>query len=167
MQPRILARFQNRMVESQDYFRTLFKDTRLEEIMTSPVISLQETEDLYNVYSKFTEHKIKHLIIVDKTDHLKGLITLRDLYSVRAPKKGPDGSLFYNFEDLDRFLLSHVMTKDPSAFYAEDNVGDAIIKMASDGYGCVPIVDRQHVVIGVITQSDIIKIISKILLTSE
>ena len=147
----------------ENYFKILFKETKMATIMHSPVISIQEKEPFSSVYIKFTQHKVKHLVVVDTKNRVKGLITLRDLYSVRAPKRAEDGTLFYDLDDLDRFILSRVMTPNPATFHAEDNVGDAIIKMGEHGYGCIPIVDNDGIVIGIITRSDVIKIISKVL----
>ena len=154
-------------MKSEDYFRTLFKETKLATIMTSPVITIQQDEPFFNVYLKFSEHKIKHLIVVDVEKRVKGLVTLRDLYSMQSPKKSEDGSFFYNSDDLDRFILSRVMSKNPSTFHAQDSVGDAVVKMGDKSYGCLPIVDDKGVAIGVITQSDIIKIVAKILVISK
>jgi len=145
----------------------LFNNIQLKEIMKLPPIVAKIDDPFHIVAEKLQYHQIKHLPVVDEDGCLKGLMTLRDLYRLQSPRKLMDGSLFYNQEDLDRFILSHVMIKDPFAFQAHNSIGEAIIKMSEGNYGCVPIVDENHVMIGIVTQSDIIKIISKTLQSNK
>ena len=141
----------------------LFNDIQLKTIMNMPPIVMNINDPFHKVAEKLQTYQIKHLPIVDNGGRLKGLMTLRDLYRLQSPRKLLDGTLYYNKEELDKFMLEFVMIKDPFAYQGRNSIGEAIIKMSKGNYGCIPIVDENHVMIGIVTQSDIIRVIAQTL----
>lgn len=148
---------------SENFFiRKVLKETRLKEIMTTPVISIRVDEPFSHVEEKFRTHGIRHLPVVDMENVVVGVITQRDLYRVVAPHHLDDGSWYYDRDMLDDEILEKVMTIRPRTFHPEDSIADALLEMAKTKYGCFPIVDKAGKLCGIITQIDILKIAAQI-----
>ncbi len=153
-----------RVRRSEDYYvRVLLQQTKVKDIMTSPVISVKVDVPFSQVEEKFQQHGIRHLPIVGDNNVLLGLITQRDLYRVLSPKKQEDGQTFYDREALDEIILARVMNDRPVSVQPEDSVGQAVLLMVKGKYGCLPVVEKNGQLCGIITQMDILKVSAEIL----
>lgn len=135
----------------------LLHSTRLKEIMVAPVVTVRENEELHVVLDKLITHDIRHLPVVNEPGNVVGLISQRHLYKVHSPRKLEDGSWYYDKDVLDTFILKNVMVRDPFLMQAENTLHEAMSAMAQSKFGCIPIVDRYRLPVGIITRSDILK----------
>ena len=145
------------------YLRKLLKETKLSEIMKQPVICLHYKDHFSIVHEKMETHSTRHLPVVDDVKKVVGIITQRDLYRVHSPRKLLEGGYYYDKEALDSFILSEVMTKNPFTLTPDHSAGDALRAMADFKYGCIPVVNKYHEPVGMITQNDVLKIAARIL----
>lgn len=153
-----------RQVEGEDYYiRTLLKNTKIKAIMSHPVISIQSEAPFHEVPELFKNNDIRHLPVIDEEDKLVGLITRTDLYQIQSPRRKMDGSWYYDSETLDNIILRHVMIKDPLTLHPENTIAETILPMVSHKYGCIPIVDENNILRGIMTQHDILKMAAEIL----
>src|SRR5271170_3818002 len=88
-------------------------DTRIREVMVSPVITVKETDDFALVQEKIALYDVRHLPVVNETGSIVGLISQRDLYQIHSPRRLEDGSWYYDKEALNLFLLKKVMVPKP------------------------------------------------------
>jgi len=132
--------------------------------MTSPVVTVHEDDSFSKVEEKFRMKNIRHLPVVDSADQVVGLITKRDLFRIVTPKLTPEG---YRLDTatLDNFVLKHVMILKPRTLKPDDLVKLAVQIMAQHKYGCIPIVEGQAKLIGIVTEIDILKFVDKFLLS--
>lgn len=72
----------------------------------------------------------------------------------------PERAIF-DKEQLDRFILKHVMAQDPMTLGPEDTLGHVIEIMVRDKYGCVPIVSKDGTLQGIVTQIDVLKCVAR------
>jgi len=142
--------------------RALLKVTKLKEIMTSKVVSIQVDSPFSEVPKKFNMHNIRHLPVVGEKNKLVGLMTQRDLYKLHSPRKLEDGSWYYDEDELNSYILKDVMLQDPLAMGAEDCVGDAVLEMVRNKYGCILIIDQNEALCGIVTRVDILKMAAQI-----
>ena len=103
------------------------------------------------------EHHIRHLPVVEDGWKLVGLITQRDLFRIHSPQRDNEGRVFYDQASLDKYVLKHVMTKDPCTLKPTNTLADALMIMAEKKYGCIPVVDDKGILTGMITQIDILR----------
>ena len=132
------------------------KDVFLKEIMVSRVFTAHIDDPLSAVEAKFRRHGVRHLPILDEGNRVVGIFTLRDLTRCLSPRKTEDGYRF-DPEQLDRFILKHVMTRDPLVLSPEDTLTHAVEIMARDKFGCIPITDAGRVLVGIVTQIDVLR----------
>ncbi|MCA9408102.1 MAG: CBS domain-containing protein [Candidatus Omnitrophica bacterium] len=155
--------------------RHLLKNVKIQDVMSSPCEMINMEEPMSAVEELFVSRRIRHLPIIDSAGKLVGLITKRDLFRTVAPRKAIDGNVgytkdkilekdgMYYFKDtLDSYVLSKVMIKDVKTLKADHVIADAIDLMVQDKVGCVPIVDNERKVVGIITRYDILKMADQI-----
>lgn len=135
------------------------------DIMVKNVITIGLDDPFSKAWDIFRMHKIRHLPVVNRDQKIKGLITQRDLYKTLAPKKEiEDEGTFYLKEDLDKFILQKVMIKDVATLFADDTLGKAVDIMVKKKYGCLPVVDKQGVLVGILTQTDALRALAPFVL---
>ncbi len=136
------------------------KQIAVREIMVTSVVTVGVDEAFSHVAEKMRIYGIRHLPVVNENKKLVGMITQRDLLRTLSPKKTEDGFI-YDKEQLDRFILKHVMANDPVCVGPDDSIVRVVDIMARDKYGCVPVTTPDKTLLGIVTQIDILKSLSK------
>ncbi|MBI3313486.1 MAG: CBS domain-containing protein [Candidatus Omnitrophica bacterium] len=139
------------------------KTTPIREIMKSPAITVRIDEAFSHVEEKLRIKGIRHLPVVDQNNVVVGLITQRDLYRIISPHRNEDGENIYDAQTLDSFILKRVMTPNPATLKADSMIAEAVNLMAAGRYGCIPIVDANKKIVGIVTEIDILKFLAKLL----
>lgn len=133
------------------------KKLLLKDVMVPKPFTVGMNESVNTVWEIFYSRGIRHLPVLDDKRVLKGIITLRDLYRTVSPKKTLEGDTFYDKYDLDRYILKHIMIKDVITLASTDTIGKAIDIMVNRKYGCIPIVDKDTKLLGIVTHIDILR----------
>ena len=131
--------------------------------MTIHVISVGVNDHFSAVAEKIEEKRIRHLPVVDQNNKLVGLMTRSDLYKIQPPHKLEDGTWYYDKETLDGIILKNAMVQNPFTLSPDNTVGEAVLAMVRNKYGCIPVVDKNGVLCGIVTQIDILKMAVAIL----
>jgi len=132
------------------------KNILLKDIMAKNPFSINIKEPFSRIVEILREHNIRHLPVVDDEHKIKGIVTQRDLYRTISPRKTMEGELIYDKEDLDKFILEYVMTKEVITLKEDDTLGHAASLMGIKKCGCIPVVDDDDRVIGILTQIDVL-----------
>ena len=153
---------------------TFLENIKIENIMNKKVVTVYDDDDFSKVHVKFVDDHVTHIIVIDNQKYVVGLISQKYLYKTQSPRKvvseemefRPDllrdgDDSFYTKEMLDSYILSKVMQKDPLMMHPQDNVTDAVLHMSHKKLSCIPIVDRNSKILGVLTHMEIIKFISQ------
>lgn len=142
------------------------KSVLLKEIMVTQVITAKIEDPLSSIEEKMRAHRIRHMPVVDDGKKLIGIITHRDLLRTAPPHKTEDGWLF-DKEQMDHFILKHIMTSDPMTLSPDDRVVHAVDIMAREKFGCIPLTDENKKLVGIVTQIDVLKWLAKHLRETE
>ncbi len=138
----------------------MLRDTLLKEIMVTKIVTMQVDQPFSAVEEKLRLHRIRHLPVVDSKNKLVGIITQTDLFRSASPRHTEEG-FFYDKDQLDTFVLKTLMTPNPLALRPENTVADAVDVMITRKYGCIPIVEGDRTLAGIVTQIDILKFVAK------
>jgi CBS domain-containing protein len=136
--------------------------TPLSEVMVREVISIQLDDKSSLVDTLMKHHPIHHLPVLEGRV-LRGLIAQRDLYrSMLSALYYEDERELHSF--LDNFTdVASIMTPDPLTLGPADTLGDALELMLQRKIGCVPVVDEQNRLLGILTDSDLLRILDDVL----
>ena len=139
--------------------------------MTRPVITAMVDDELSAVEEKFIKNQINHIVVIDGTNRVVGLISQKYLYKTRSPRRIMDsdtkytptvdtiidGDSYYLKETLDDYILEDIMLKNPFTMNQEDTVAAAVKNMVSGKRGCIPVIDKTQKICGVITNHEIMR----------
>lgn len=145
------------------YVKDLLREVKLEEVMSDHVVTIELEDSFSHVEEQMRQHMVRHLPVVNMTGKVVGIITERDLFRIQSPRVKPDGTQYYLKETLDKYILANCMTKNPFTLRQEETLDQAILAMAEKKYGCIPVVDDNGLLKGIMTQLDIIRAAAKIL----
>jgi CBS domain-containing protein len=139
------------------------RDTPLSRIMVRNVITVQLDDPTSTVDTLMKLHPIHHVpVLQDKV--LVGLISQRDLYRTML------STLYYDSEQeqhsfLDNFTeIAGIMTADPLTLTPQQTLGEALDLVLEYRIGCIPVVNEQHELLGILTDSDLLRLFWKHLL---
>jgi acetoin utilization protein AcuB len=158
--------------QASNYLKVLLETTKLKAIMKTPVVTIREDEDFSQAQIKFLNNHTSHLLVVDHDHKLVGVVSQKYIYKTQSPRKivseemdyDPDilvdGDSFYTKETLNNYILRSIMSKNPLSLMADDPVSKAVVLMAKRNISCIPIVDSQKHIEGVITDKEVIRFIA-------
>ena len=132
-------------------------DTKVQEVMVSPVITVKETDDFALVQEKIALYDLRHLPVVNEAGSIVGLISQRDLYQIHSPRRLEDGSWYYDKEALNQFLLSKVMVSKPFTLKPANSLYEAIEATVRFKFGCIPVVDDYKHPCGILTRDTMLQ----------
>jgi acetoin utilization protein AcuB len=119
-------------------------------IMVDPDMSVLDAQRI------MAENKIKHLLIVDKSKRLLGILT-PSRFSITADKMS-SLDVWEISRRLTQLKVSELMVKGDTLLkiHAEATLEDAAYMIIANRITGLPVVDIDDVVIGIITQSDLL-----------
>lgn len=139
------------------------KNRPVKEFMVKDPITLNIDESFCSVAEIFKEKDIRHLPIVNSSGVILGVISQRDLNRIASPEKGPDGQYVYDADKLSQFILKQHVIQKVITLSPEDTIEKATELMAMKKLGCIPVVDKEEHVVGILTVVDLLKLLLKIL----
>lgn len=125
----------------------------LSSIMKADVVSIGMDESLKSALELCTNRGIRHLPVVDDEGGLVGILTDRDIRYHLSPRLGTISENNSDRATLDRRVHT-VMARDVVTGTPDMSLGAAAKKMLHDRVGCLPVIDSDHRVVGVVTTSD-------------
>jgi CBS domain-containing protein len=130
--------------------------TTVADVMTKAVITLSTTDSFAEAVKLMTTRDFRHLVVTDDKQTLLGVISDRDIL-------GAMGSL----SDWRVKQVRQVMTPDPITATPETLLSIAVSTMLAKKINCLPVVDYNGAVCGIVTSTDIMKSYQNILESTE
>jgi WS/DGAT/MGAT family acyltransferase len=123
------------------------------DIMTGAVITLDAHETLGCAWRIMHEHRIRHLPIVDRRGALLGIVTHRDLLaasqSTLSARTDAERVRLLEWAIAGDVMETHLSTVRPDTLAA-----DAGTRMLRHKIGCLPVVDDDGRLAGIVTEED-------------
>jgi CBS domain-containing protein len=126
------------------------------QMMTQPVFTVTPSDSVAFAEEMMNRELVRHLPVVDG-DILVGLISQRDVLAVSLP------SLSAPSEDDDleykrRLSVSKIMRGFVEAVRPDTDATEAADKLLDTKVGCLPVVDERLHVVGIVTESDFVRL---------
>ena len=119
------------------------------DIMTRRVIFLREEDNLSRIVEGMEHFGLRHLPVLDG-DRLVGMVTHRDMLKILTSARRHDDSTF----------VASVMTRDPIAVRPDTTISEAARILLKARFGCLPVVNEDGNVIGIVTEHDFVKVLA-------
>lgn len=121
------------------------------DIMIKTPISVASTRNVLQAIEIMRTNKVDSLLIVDKTNTLKGLVTLKDIKRSTAKDT----------------KLEDIMEHDVISVYEDDNLIKILELINSHSFGYIPVITIEKKLVGLVTRSSLITVLSEQFLDTE
>lgn len=96
-------------------------------------------------------NKVDSLLIIDKENVLKGIVTFKDIKITNEKSRA----------------LSEIMSENPLRVNEDDSLVDILTVMNENSVGFIPVVNSEEKLVGLITRSSLLSILSDQFLDME
>jgi len=129
--------------------------------MTRDVVTIEAETPFLEARLILKEKRIRHLPVVDH-GKLIGVVTDRDL-----KEAAPSGATTLDVYELNYLLLKmkvrDLIKRDPITIKPTNSVEKAAFLMHDHKIGCLPVVDEAGILVGLITETDLLAVMVEIL----
>jgi acetoin utilization protein AcuB len=125
--------------------------------MTPNPITVRPDVSIVDALEQMRREKVRHLPVVGKDGRLQGIVTRQDLLYA-SPSSATSLNVWEVTYLVSRIKVSEVMTKKVITASEGMPVEEAARIMADHKVGCLPVV-RDQIVVGIITESDLFRIL--------
>ena len=126
----------------------------VEEIMDTDLFTVQQEDIVELVADIMKWKKLRHMIVEDEKGKLTGLVSSEGLLKhfskeIRTEEK--------------TVLVEDIMVKDPITVQCNTSISDAIQIMQENDIGCLPVIDENNILQGIVSESNFLKISNRLL----
>ena len=132
------------------------------DLMTRDIFPLKSDQTLNVVRLLMRTVHIRHVPILDKNEKFVGLLSHRDLLAYSISKLADINPL--EQKEIDRHIpIKDVMRIEIATTTETTELKEAIALMMKNKFGCLPVVDRQNNLVGIITEEDVSRLAVRLL----
>jgi CBS domain-containing protein len=139
--------------------------TRVRDIMTSPAIVIGPGTTVPAAIALMKEHRVRHLPVVEN-ERLVGIISRGDLREASITAAINADIYELNFM-LNRLTVDRLMTRQVISVTPQALIVHAAELMTEHKIAGLPVVDPNESVIGIVTESDLLRLLVRKLRESE
>ncbi len=178
----VLARHNQVLDISRDDLKSLLQSTQLRsyrrklaqlrcsDIMSRQLITVRRNTPLHQAWALFRQHHIKALPVVDVVGGIVGIVTPADFMRIDAPDNA--AGLAQRQHQLQRWsdaqapngpsVVGQIMARQVRVASMHRHLAEMIPLFASTGHHHIPIVDHHDMLVGMVTQSDVVAALSRL-----
>lgn len=129
---------------------------KVKDLMRMSVVTLHTSDALGIADDIMGMGRIRHLPVVDANNRVVGLVTQRDLYKAAISSVlGFDRAKEHEW--LGKVKVGDVMTEEVVTVKADAGVVEAVEKMVTEKFGCLPVTDEDGKLVGLLTETDCLR----------
>ncbi|PLA74314.1 hypothetical protein CYQ88_06390 [Hydrogenovibrio sp. SC-1] len=122
---------------------------KIAEIMVAPVITIELTQSIDEAWALFENAKIHHLPVMDDLGVLVGILTTFDLLTILFERGAGVAT--------DQITVADWMKKEVVTTKVDTDIRRVAYVMSEYHLSCMPIMSEVDEVVGIVTQSDIVR----------
>lgn len=120
--------------------------TEVADVMTGKIVTLSPHHSFNEVANLMNDRYFRHCVVVDSSRQVVGVISDRDI--LRSLARNPNA----RSKSLDQ-----IMTRNPITVKRNTPIVDAVSKMLAKRINCLPVVEDDGSVCGIVTSTDLLK----------
>ena len=132
-------------VDSREHGMTA-RPLMVADVMTQHVITLSPHHSFYDAMSLIAKRSFRHFLVVDEGRKLVGVVSDRDILRVLARTTN------WNTTSISQFMACDVFTVT-----SDTKLSVAVDKMLSRRINCLPVIDGESNLLGIVTSTDLLK----------
>ena len=131
-------------------WRRRFGEIRCEDVMSRDVVSVRPGTPVQRAWQLMLQHSVKALPVIDPDRVLLGIVTMHDFFVDRFAAEGKPRDERAQASVMD-LMTTQVLTTRP-----QQTIVDLTATFSDGGRHHLPVVDDQHRLVGMVTQSDMV-----------
>lgn len=131
------------------------QNIKVQDSMTTPAITITARASLHDAGQVMKEYNIRHLMVV-RDGKLAGILSSGDLRRASPSDTASLGTWEVNYL-WDRLTVESAMTAQVMTVKPETPLIDAIRLMLDHRFNSLPVVDDDHVPVGILTEVDVFR----------
>lgn len=135
------------------------KQELVRDWMTHEVLTIPPGTSLAEAHKLMVEKRVRRLPVVDQ-NRLVGIITLGDVRGAE-PSRASSLSIWEANDLLAKLKVSEIMTRNPTVIQENVSIGEAAQIMFEKKFSGLPVIDKSGQLTGIITESDIFRLVAK------
>jgi CBS domain-containing protein len=120
--------------------------TEVADVMTGKVVTLSPHHTFSEAANLMNDRYFRHCVVVDNYRKIVGVISDRDI--LRALARNPNS----RSKSLDQ-----IMTRNPITVKRNTPIIDAVSKLLAKRINCLPVIEEDGTVCGIVTSTDLLK----------
>ena len=129
--------------------------------MTENVVTITPERSMMKASKLMKDHGISRLPVVDESGRIVGIVSDRDIKDA-SPSKATTLDMHELYYLLSEVKIKDIMTKKVTTIRDDETVEKAAVLMLEGNFGGLPVVDGDARVVGIITDTDIFKVLVEI-----
>ncbi len=150
---------QGRQLDDKNNMSTEPQSDGLDRVMTREVVCINMDFTLSQAIELCSEKRIRHLPVLDENNQLVGMVTDRDLRYFASPRLGTISENNSDRESLSRHV-HQMMVRNVVCTGENTTLSKAAQLMLANRLGCLPVIDNERHVVGIVTTTDLIRYIA-------
>jgi CBS domain-containing protein len=118
--------------------------TPVEELMTTPVLTVAGDEDAAAVADAMRDQDINSVVVTDEDCQAAGILTSTDFVNLAAADRQPGET------SVSTYMTTEVVTADP-----DEPVSTTAARMREHDINHIPVIDDEGQVLGILTATDL------------
>jgi acetoin utilization protein AcuB len=135
----------------------------IDKSMTRNVITIAADASIFEAKDKMSEHRIRHLPVIDEENNLIGIVTDRDVRSAMPSTALSDEEFAHEKERISHLKAEDIMTKNPVTIHPTNTLEDALVLFQQMKVGAFPVVDQRGKLKGIISVRDLMRAFTNVL----
>lgn len=133
----------------------------VKEWMTKSVITITADTSMMKASRLMKEKNVRRLPVLDEENRVVGIVSDRDIKDA-SPSKATTLDMHELYYLLSELKVKDIMTKNPTCAKESDSVEGVALLMQEKRFGGMPVVDADNRIQGILTDSDIFKVLVSI-----
>lgn len=134
----------------------------VQDYMTAPALVVRPETHIVDALQFMHEHRIRRLPVVNQTQWLVGIVSERDLLYA-SPSPVTMRKLRELSSQVAETAVQEIMTKRVIVVRPDAKLAEAASLMIESKIGGLPVMDEHREVVGIITETDIMRVLVELL----
>lgn len=136
--------------------------TTVAELMTADPLCLLRSASLKDAHDLMREKNVRHIPVIETNGELVGMLTQKIMIAKVMGLMAQYGATALERKE-KQLLVSELMATDFAAVTAEQPLVEVADFFVANRHGCLPVVDGDNKIIGILTSSDFVRLAARLL----
>jgi len=138
----------------------MLENSTIREWMSSPALIIRPESSIGSAHEVMKSRKVRRLAVVDDQNHLIGIVTIGDIREAK-PSDATTLSIWEMNYLYEQYTVEKIMSHDVITINVDDKTVNAAKLMLDHKISGLPVVDNEGRLVGMITESDIFRMVIK------